>query len=111
MIKYAHIAIPTKEGFRLTNPSDIIYCQADGHHTQLFLTGNQMIDVNKKLKEVGGLLEEEVFVRIHHSTIINLSHLKEYLNSPTNLVRMSNGVELAVSLRKKKQLMSLFRKF
>ena len=110
MQSYPYIAIPTEEGFRLTDPSDIIYCQADGHHTRIFLTGNQMIDVSKKLKEVGVLLEEEVFVRIHHSTIINLSHLKEYIKAPSNLVRMSDGAELGVSLRKKDGLLKLFRK-
>ncbi|MEO1260889.1 MAG: LytTR family DNA-binding domain-containing protein [Bacteroidota bacterium] len=108
MAKYPSIAITTKNGFRLIDASDIMYCQAEGHRTRLYLIENKMMEVNKKLKEVGELLGEETFARIHHSTIINLAHLKEYINGPSNLVRMSDGSELAVSTRRKGELIKKF---
>ncbi|MBK6976440.1 MAG: LytTR family transcriptional regulator [Cytophagaceae bacterium] len=48
------------------------------------------------------------FFRIHHSYLINLSHLKAFVRSEGGAVKMHNGDLLPVSRQKKGELMDRF---
>jgi two-component system LytT family response regulator len=51
------------------------------------------------------LLPPELFQRIHHSTLVNVSYISQFLRSDGGYVVLNNGEKLAVSKSKKESLM------
>ena len=107
---YPKIAINDGNGLSFIHSEVILYCLSEGGHTHLHLLDGTVVTVSKKLKEVGELLKDEAFVRIHHSHIINLAHCSRYVNSNMNYVLMNDGEKLNVSRSRKSELMNKFTK-
>jgi two-component system LytT family response regulator len=57
--------------------------------------------VSRHLKEYDDLLAEQSFFRIHHSTLININFIKNYVRGEGGYVIMSDSSSLDVSRRKK----------
>jgi two-component system LytT family response regulator len=57
--------------------------------------------VSRTLKEFEDMLPPEVFIRIHHSTIINKNYVEKYIRGEGGQVLMQDGKVLDVSKRKK----------
>jgi two-component system LytT family response regulator len=74
------LVINDSKGFTIVKTSDIIMCMADGFCTHFSLTGNQKITSSKILKHYEEILCEEQFMRVHHSYIVNIEHVKGYVN-------------------------------
>lgn len=95
------ISLPTLQGFKLTNITDIIRCEADSSYTTFYLSDKTKIIVSKTLHEFEDHLSEHNFFRIHHKHLINLFHLKEYIKGKGGQVVMTDNSILDVSVRKK----------
>lgn len=95
------ISLPTLQGFKLTNISDIIRCEADSSYTTFYLTDKTKVIVSKTLHEFEEQLSKYNFFRIHHKHLINLFHLKEYIKGKGGQVVMADQSVLDVSVRKK----------
>jgi len=95
------ISLPTLQGFKLTNITDIVRCEADSSYTTFHLADKTKIMVSKTLHEFEEHLSEYNFFRIHHKHLINLSHLKEYIKGKGGQVIMTDNSILDVSVRKK----------
>jgi len=104
------VTLPTLSGFDIVNIDDIIYCEADSNYTKIVSTGGTVI-VSRTLKEYENLLVERHFIRIHHSTLININHIKQYIKGRGGDVIMSNGDTLAVSRTRKDTFIKLFSAF
>ena len=87
--------------------SDIIYFEAQGSYTKVFLNDNNHILTSKPLGEYEEHLPTNHFFRIHHSYIININKVKEYLKNDGAMVLMENGIKLEVSTRKKKDFLNI----
>jgi two-component system LytT family response regulator len=99
------VVIPSDDGLIVVRADDIIRCTADGCYTRLHLLDGGEILVSRTLKEFEDLLPETFFVRIHHSHLINLQHMKKYLRSDGGKVLMCDNTIVLVSRRKKDELM------
>lgn len=100
------ISLPTLQGFKLTNISDIIRCEADSSYTTFYLTDRTRVIVSKTLHEFEEHLMRYNFFRIHHKHLINLFHLKEYIKGKGGQVIMTDDSVLDVSVRKKNDFLS-----
>ena len=105
----SRIAIPSLEGLQFIALNDIIHLQAESNYTIIYLQGNQKITVSKTLKDFEELLPVSVFIRIHHSCIINKNEVMKYLKGEGGQVIMSNGQTLDVSRRKKDEFLKAIR--
>lgn len=108
--KIEKLAVPSSEGIDFFDTKDIIYCRADGSYTSIVMKGNRQVLVCKNLKDFEDLLEESGFIRIHHSHIINLSHVQKYIKGDGGYVILTDNHHLDVSRRKKEEFMSLLDK-
>jgi len=99
------IAIPSHEGLLFTEISDILYLEAESNYTFIFLTDGKKITVTKTLKDFEELLPSHVFIRIHHSHIINKDHIQKYIRGEGGQVIMKNGTTLYISRRKKEEFL------
>lgn len=100
------IALPQREGYEFVDVSSIIYCEAEGAYTRLMISGKKPMLVSKALGDVEELLPPELFQRIHHSTLVNVSCISQFLRTDGGFVILSNGEKLSVSKAKKENLMA-----
>lgn len=72
------LVIPSTKGFRVVKIPELIMCEADGYCTHFYLTGKEKITSSKNLKHYEELLSTHQMMRVHHSNLINLNHVKGY---------------------------------
>lgn len=102
---HARIAIPSVEGLQFIEVSDIIYLQAESNYTFIYLRYSAKLTVSKTLKDFEALLPSQIFIRIHHSYLINKTHVQKYIRGEGGQVVMINGKILDVARRKKDEFM------
>lgn len=105
--EHHRIAIPSMEGLQFVETSDIIYLEAQSNYTNFHLMGNKKITVSKTLKDFEELLPQNIFIRIHHSYIININCVEKYFKGEGGQVLMKNAVLLDVARRKKEEFMKI----
>lgn len=99
------IAIPTLQGLDVLNVQDIIYCQSDINYTTLHLRDKKKIMVAKTLKEFEGILTPYNFFRLHNSYLVNLSFAKSYIKGKGGSIKLEDGTEIEVSVRRKEEFL------
>lgn len=99
------VSISTDKGVYFIDPEEIIYCTSDGSYSELYLINGSKLVSSKAIGEFEKLLSEKGFFRIHHSYLINVQHLRKFSKTDGGFVEMINGVELAVSRRKKDEFL------
>ena len=106
--EYPKIALQGMDGLMFVRKHDILYAIAEGNYTSVHLSGSRQVRVLRKLKEVGQLLSDESFIRIHRSHLINLEHVVQFNAEESGMVTMSNNESLPVARNRK---MSFIEKF
>lgn len=95
------ISIPTNDGLRFLHIDQIVHLEASSNYTYIYLGNKQTFLVSRTLKEFEDMLPPEIFIRIHHSTIINKNYVEKYIRGEGGQVLMQDGKLLDVSKRKK----------
>lgn len=104
------LAVPSADGIEFLDPNDIVYCQADGNYTTLYLINRNKRLISKNLKEFECLLAESGFCRVHHSSLINLKHIKKYIKGEGGYVILTDEHHVDVSRRKKEIFLGMLNK-
>jgi two-component system, LytTR family, response regulator len=102
--KQNRIGIGMAEKIQFVNTDEIIYCQANGAYTFLYMNDGSKIVATKTLSHFQEQLENSFF-RVHNSFLINLAFVKEYQRNDGGYVLMSNNAKLEVSKRKRKEFL------
>ncbi|MFT6845062.1 MAG: two-component system LytT family response regulator [Flavobacteriales bacterium] len=109
------IAIKTNKGLQMILTHDIVCCEADGRYVYFHTLGQNKIMASQNLKHYQQILEAFGFIRVHHSFMLNIKHIREYRNDSKigrgGVVITNNGMEIPVSLRRKKILVSYLSRF
>ena len=108
--KIEKVAIPTHDGIDFFNTDDIIYCQAEGSYTTLFMVNHTKELVARTLKDFENLLSTSGFCRVHNSSLINLKHVQKYVKGEGGYVIMTEGHHTDISRRKKEEFLSILHK-
>ena len=93
------IALPQLGGINFLDVNEIISLQADSNYTIIHKRDMQKAVVTKTLKDFEDILDENCFVRIHKSHIVNLKYIVEYSTADGGIVRMEDGNVWSVSRR------------
>jgi two-component system LytT family response regulator len=104
------IAIPSMDGLQFIDTDAILYLEADSNYTIITLQDGQKITVSKTMKDFEDILPGVIFIRIHHSYIINKYKVSRYLKGEGGQVVMTNGRVLDVARRKKEDFLKAFEK-
>jgi two-component system LytT family response regulator len=72
------LVISHLKGFDVIKISEIIMCVADGYCTNFFVTSDRKYISSKNLKHFDEMLEEQNIIRVHHSYLVNLNHVRSY---------------------------------
>jgi two-component system LytT family response regulator len=100
------IALPQREGYEFVDVSSIIYLSAEGAYTKLQMLDKRTMLISRTLGDVEELLPPELFQRIHHSTLVNISYVSQFLRTDGGYVVLKSGEKLSVSKAKKEMLMA-----
>lgn len=104
-VSQKRIGLPTSDGIEMVEISHIIHVKADNNYSEFHLESGKCIIISKTLKQVDLNLNSELFLRIHQSHLINLSHIQKYQKGSGGSVIMSNGDVLPVARNKKPMLL------
>lgn len=100
------IALPNKDGFEFAEVNQIIYCQAEGSYTKVYLVGKKYILVSRSLGDIEELLPDALFLRIHHSTVVNINYVTHFIRTDGGYVKLQTGEQLPVSKSKRETVMN-----
>ena len=87
------------------DPADIIYFEASGNYTYVFLADRTKIILTRQLKQIENDLPESLFFRIHKSYIVNLTKVNAFLKNEGMLL-VDKNISLPVSVLKRNELMT-----
>jgi two-component system LytT family response regulator len=99
------IALPTMQGLEMVSVNTIIHCSSNNNYTEFFLADKKKILVSRTLKEIGEILEDHAFLRVHHSHIVNLNEIVRYIKGEGGQLIMTDGSTVDVSRSRKELLM------
>lgn len=100
------IALSTAEGLSFVSVADIVFCQADGNYTRIFLEDRQKeLLFVKPLKEIEEMLQGGNFFRTHNSYLANLKKVRQYIKGEGGELKMSNDKLVPVARPKKQELL------
>jgi two-component system LytT family response regulator len=100
------IALPQREGYEFVEVSSILYCLAEGAYTKIFFEEKKSLLISRSLGDIEELLPPEIFIRIHHSTLVNVNYISQFLRTDGGYIIMKTGEKFSVSKAKKDTLIS-----
>jgi len=104
------IALPSSDGLMMVGPGQIVRCESESNYTKVYLTDKQKIVVAKTLKELEDILVSFQFYRVHHSHLVNLTHVERYVRADGGYVLMSDGTHITIARNRKAGFMEQFSK-
>lgn len=99
------LALPVADGLELVSVDEILFCESESNDTTVHLKDRKRLVISRTLKEFEDLLEGDYFIRVHHSHLINVRFVRKYIRGEGGEVIMTDGTNVAVSRRKKQELM------
>ena len=100
------IAFAGRDGYEFIEIESIVFARAEGAYTHVFLNNKRKLVISKTLSDIEEMLPVNQFQRIHHSTLVNISHVTHFYKSDGGYIVLDNGEKLIVSKSKKDGLMS-----
>lgn len=105
------IAVPQLGSIRFVELDEIVSLQADSNYTIIHLKDMQKMVITKTLGDFEEILNEENnFIRIHKSYIVNLAYVKEYATVDGGVVKMIDGNQWSISRRQLESFLDKMRK-
>ncbi|MBC7865510.1 MAG: response regulator transcription factor [Bacteroidia bacterium] len=104
------IALKTANNIYILNISDILYCKSDGNYTEFHAEDGRKALVSKTIGDYEEMLGDYNFLRVHHSFLVNLSHIVRFDKADGGTLIMKNGESIPVSSRKRESLIDALNK-
>lgn len=98
------LKVYNKDSVEILPYAEILYLEADGGCTRIITTKKSKILSTRSLKENEDSLSEETFLRVHHSYVINISHVKKYVKGKNGSFIMSDDSQVPISATRKKEV-------
>ncbi|MCF8369381.1 MAG: response regulator transcription factor [Bacteroidales bacterium] len=88
----------TRTGSIFISPSEIIWCQADGNYTDLYLIGEEKLTITKNIGRLELFLPKSKFTKINRSVIINKQFLSSINRKEKKCILRYNSKEVAFEI-------------
>lgn len=104
------IGLPISNGVLFIEFDDIVMLEADRMYTKVFTKNDGDILVSKPMKFFIDILKEsKEFYRPHRSYLINLKHIKQYVNQDGGYLIMDNQQTVGISRDKKEEFFEVLQ--
>ncbi len=99
-----HLIVPHKGRHLIIQTNDITCLIGEGNYSFLYTKDGNKYLLSKTLKSFETILDNDVFLRVHKSSIINVNYLKEISVDPDRYVKLKCGKEVSISRRKMQEV-------
>ncbi len=107
---FKKIGLPYSDGIRFVNFEEILFMEADGMYTNVYLQDENTILVSKPLKFfVEALKEQQMFYKPHRSFLVNLAFIKEYIKKDGGYIIMENNKSVSLSKDKREEFLQIIQ--
>jgi two-component system LytT family response regulator len=106
--KRSKIMFYSIDGNIIVDTMDIIYFMSERNYTRVYFTNGKNAILSKTLKLVEEMISSDAFLRIHHSYLINIDKIKNYINQDGGYLNMINNDSIPVSRGRRKELFDRF---
>ena len=104
----SHLKFSTHQGFSMINPNEIIYCEANGNYTTIYLNGDRKEVISQQVGHIESRLDNQLFIRINRSLIINIRFIKAFDRKRKVIeLKGDKNIELKVSKNGLKKLINM----
>ena len=110
MNRYPKICLIQGQEYIFVYPAEITHIVAENSHVKVHLHNQESVIVSKNLKQLVTALPEEIFLRVHHSTIINLMYVDKYHQKDNYTIELKGGQVIRLSRRRKSAFLDRFTK-
>jgi two-component system LytT family response regulator len=110
-VKQSKIALSHSGGFTLEDIENVIRLQADDNYTNVYMKDGSRYLICRPLGDFEKSLPKEQFVRVHKTHMINIRHLKNFLNEDGGLAVLNDGYKVPVSKRKSALFIDAVKRF
>lgn len=105
------LALSTHKGLVFIKIKDIMYFEADGSYTHVYMNDGHQHLVSKSLSNFEEVLQDNpLFFRSHKSNLVNLNFIKQYIRGEGGELIMQNDKSIVLSRNKKQEFLNLFKK-
>lgn len=109
--KSLKLAINNQHDTEFVDIDSIVRMEASGSYTKIYLDSQREIVASKPLIHFESVIDEDFFVRTHHSHLINMNYVQKYLKKDGYFAVMNNGVSIPVAVRRKHIFEELILRF
>ncbi|WP_047245637.1 LytR/AlgR family response regulator transcription factor [Maribacter thermophilus] len=110
MISLNKIALEVPKGILFVSYNDILYFEADGMYTTVYMKKEGNKTICKPLKFFAEqLADNNLFFKCHRSYLINLKYVEELVREDGDYLLMENKKRIPVSKSKKEEFISVVR--
>ncbi|WP_316803467.1 LytTR family DNA-binding domain-containing protein [Pedobacter nototheniae] len=103
----SRLALSTAEGIYFVNKANIMRVEAMSNYSTFYLHDKKKIIVSKTLKEYEYILQDEFFLRVNRSVIVNLNYVVKYRKGNGGTLEMEDDTEIEVSPSRKTALIQI----
>jgi len=108
--KVSKLAISSQELTEFVDIDSIVRLEAAGSYTNVFLSDGNKILATRILKDFEMLLDEDCFVRVHNSHLININYLQKFIKKDGYTVILQDGSKVPIAVRRKDDFEKILRK-
>ncbi len=98
--KISSLSLPLKDGHKIVKIHEVNYFEASNNYCVIHLVNREEFIVSRTLKEFADILDEDGFIRIHKSYLVNRAQITGYNRKEGMSIELKNDEELPVSRRK-----------
>lgn len=106
LMKWNKMFLPTATGGVCVYPQKIVFCEADGQWTHVTIDQPTTYKVTLTLKELHYRVDFDLFLRCHHSYLVNLFCIQEIIGD-FRAIKVVTGDEVPISQRKRTEVKAL----
>jgi len=95
----SNLVISDLKGYTVVKIPELIKCEGEGYCTHFYLTDKTKVTSSKNLKYYEELLSQQSMIRVHHSWLVNLHHVKGFTRQGEILMSEGQSVPLGTSYK------------
>ena len=94
------LIVSDSKGFTVLKMNEVVMFKAEGYCTVIFLANDTSVTSSRNLQYYEEIIDQHHFMRVHHSYIINLDHVKSYTYQEE--IILTNNLKCSLSRVNKK---------
>lgn len=106
-----NLLIPFYDRKRTVSVDEIVRLEGAGNYTKFFLKDGTKMLVSRTLKEYEKLLDNQAFVRVHKSCIVNLEFVRKFFIKKEGELELTDGQQVKISRRRAQVFIDRIRNF